>query len=282
MRKHSLLGLIFIFLVGLLYNSSAQSFKNINSDPIQEEELLMQAIEVGGFQINQLNINTSVIIPDTFFTMEELEEKQNELLDTLKIEGDIVYINMEELYNSYHGDYFEDPLDIESETILIQKVEETGYNEIILLIPDEAGNVTLIKLLSSQIVGEAETYIIVDITKNKGYKEIVEVNNQIENVLEKYGSEIETTINLTGTHSGKFTKSEEKQFQDQIFSFLGANKVEVLEDELFTSITAYSPAISSYINYGGKKVNLQLAMRYSEYEDQTYLWLANPLITTTY
>ncbi|MDI9475442.1 MAG: YwmB family TATA-box binding protein [Bacillota bacterium] len=40
--------------------------------------------------------------------------------------------------------------------------------------------------------------------------------------------------------------------------------------------------MSSHINYGGKDVNIQLAMRYSEYEDKTYLWLATPLIITAY
>lgn len=282
MRRYSLLGLIFILLVGVLYNSSAKPVKNIDADLLQEESLLLQAIEMNGFQMEEFNINKSVFIPNTFLTMEELEEKQIEIMDALNINGEVVRINMDEINEYGHMDYFEDPLDIEAETILEQRVEDEGYNEIITFVPNEEGNVTVIKLLSTQIVGESETYIIVDIVENKRYKEIVDISNQVENILEKYANDIQTTINLTGTHLGMLTKAEEKQKQEEIFSFLEAKKIEVLEDELFTSITAYSPLITSSITYGDKRVNLQLAMRYSEYEDKTYLWIANPLITTTY
>jgi len=282
MRKYSLLGLIFILLVGLIYNTSAMATKDITTDMLGEEELLLEAIEAGGFEVEEFNINKSVFIPDIFLTMEELEKKQTDIMDALNIKGEIIYINIDDILNSGHLDLFEDPLDLQSETILVQRVEDTEYNEIIMFVPNENGNVTMIKLLSSVIMGKYETYIIVDIVENKRYKEIVEISNEIESILEEYGEKIETTINITGTHLGKLTKTEEKQRQEAIFSFLEAKKIEVLEDKLFTSITAYSPLISSFINYGNNKVNLQLAMRYSEYEDKTYLWIANPLITTTY
>lgn len=282
MKKNSLFGLIFIILAGILYNASAQPIKNIGIDIVAEEELLMEAIEASGFQMEEFNINKSVFAKDLFLSIEELEEKRNNILDTLNIQGEIVPINIDKIYNNYQGNYFEDLLDISSDVILEQRIEDEGYNEIIVFIPNEAGNVTLIKLLSTQIVGESETYIIIDIIQNKGYKEIVTISNKIEDILQQYGNKVETTINITGVHLGKLTKAEEKQSQESVFNFLEAKKIEVLENELLTSITAYSPLISSYINYGNNKVNLQLAMRYSEYEDKTYLWIANPLITTTY
>jgi len=32
----------------------------------------------------------------------------------------------------------------------------------------------------------------------------------------------------------------------------------------------------------GKKVNMNLAIRYNSYEDRTYIWLATPVITVEY
>lgn len=281
MRRYSLFGLIFILLVGLLYNSSAQTAKNVDVQPSQEE-LLLKAMETGGFEMEEFNINTSAFIPNTFLTIGEIEKMQRDIKEVLNIKGEVIIVNIDTMYDSGHQDYFEDLSGIEVGTILEQRVEEEGYNEIIMFVPNEDGNMIVVKLLSTQIVGESETYIIVDIVDNKGYKEIVDISNQIENLLKVYGNEVETTINLTGTQLGKLSKIEEKQRQESIFSFLKARKIEVLEEELFTSITAYSPLISSSINYGGKSVNIQLAMRYSEYENKTYLWIANPLITTTY
>lgn len=280
MRKHSLIGLIFILLVGLLYNSYAQSSKDINLDSIEDEQLLMEAIKVDGFQMEELNTHTSTLIPNTFLTIEELEKKQKQILGALNIEGEIEIINMDSMSN--YQDFFEDPLDVEAETILQQRVESDEYNEILTIVPNEEGNVTLIKLLSTKIMGKSETHIILDITKNKGYKEIVDVNDKVRNILKEYGSQVETTINLSSAYEGKLTKDKQRQIQNQVFDFLNADKLEVLEEENFTSITGYSELINSYINYGGKDVNLQLAMRYSKYEDKTYLLIGNPLITTTY
>lgn len=276
MRKYFVFGLIFILLVGALYNTHAQPMKNINKNSAEMEELLLQAMEAGDFKMEEFNINKSIYIPDLFLTMEELDERKIKIMDTLNIQGEIVYFNMDEI------SHMEDPLDLSAESLLEQRVEEEGYREIILFVPNENGNVTVIKLLSTNFMGEYETHFLVDIVDNKGYKEIVDISKKIEEIFADYKEQWQTTINLTGAQVGKLTKAEEEQRQDRIFNFLQAKKIEVLKDELFSSITAYSPLISSYIEYGDNKVNVQLAMRYSEYEDKTYIWIANPLITTTY
>ncbi|OZV13462.1 hypothetical protein CIW83_04260 [Tissierella sp. P1] len=48
------------------------------------------------------------------------------------------------------------------------------------------------------------------------------------------------------------------------------------------SYTAYTPLIESSIFSGEKKVNLNLAIRYNENEDKTYIWIGTPIITTGY
>lgn len=287
MRKYSLIGLILTLSIGILYNTSAQqAARNISGQQdqkFQEEILLLDAIQLDGFKAEEFNINTYVTIPHMFLTMEELEEKQGEIMEVLGVNRERVIVNMDNMYDPRHQDMFEDLLEIEEEIILEQRVEDEGHNEIILFIPNDEGNMTVVKLLSTQIVGyNTETHIIVDIVQNKGYKYIVEISNQIEKLLNRYGEKVETTINLRGVQPGRFSKRQEKEIQENIFGFLGAKEVEVLEDESFTSITAYSPLISHYIKYDGKSVNLQLAMRYSQYEDKTYLWIGTPLITTTY
>lgn len=287
MRKYSLIGLILTLSIGILYNTSAQqAARNISGQQdqkFQEEILLLDAIQLDGFKAEEFNINTYVTIPHMFLTMEELEEKQGEIMEVLGVNRERVIVNMDNMYDPRHQDMFEDLLEIEEEIILEQRVEDEGHNEIILFIPNDEGNMTVVKLLSTQIVGyNTETHIIVDIVQNKGYKYIVETSNQVEELLKKYGENIETTINLTGGQAGRLGKDQEREIQDLIFKLLKAKRLEVLEDEDFTSITAHSPLIGTYIEYGGKKVNLQLAIRYSQYEDKTYLWLGTPLITISY
>lgn len=289
MKKYYLMGLIITLLVGLLYNTSAQQTANKTDleegqkiNQIKEDMLLPNAIEKADFRMEEFNINLSLNIPNTFLTMEDLEEKQKEIMEILNIHREVVIVNMDNMHDPKYQKIFEDLIEIEEDIVLEQRLEFDGHNEIIRFVPTEDGNMTTVKLLSTRVVGENETYIIVDIVQNKGYKDIVGISNQLKKSLSKYGEQVETTINLTGIETGKISKAEEKKVQDAIFNYLKAKKVEILEDELFTSITAYSPLIETYINYGGKNVNIQLAIRYSEYEDKTYLWIGTPLITTTY
>ncbi|NMA03623.1 MAG: YwmB family TATA-box binding protein, partial [Clostridiales bacterium] len=282
MKRHFLLGLILILFISFLYNTSAQDTKG--SD-VQEKMLLLEALETGGFRMEEFNINISTSIPNTFLTIKEIETMRKDIMGILDVDEKATIINMDEMRDSYHPhhqNYFEDSSDMGEETVLEQRTEDENYNEIITFIPNEDGNMTVIKLLSSQIVEQPEAHIMVDIVQNKGYKEIVGICNKVKDLLNNYHNGVETTVSLTGVHSGRLSKTEEKQKQSSIFRFLKARKIEVLEDEFFTSITAYSPLIGSHIRYGGKNVNIQLAMRYSEYEDKTYLWIATPLITTTY
>ncbi len=279
MKKYLLFGLIIIFFAGFLYNISVQAAKTTGT---HEEILLLEAVETGGFQTEEFNINISTYIPDKLLTIKEIENMREDMMKIFDVDKEITIIDRDDMNNPHSPNYLECLPDTEDEIILEQRTEDEGYNEVITFIPCEDGNMTVIKMLSTQIEERAETYIAVDITRNKGYKRVVGICNQIQEYLNKYENKVETAINITGAQQGRLGNAEEKQGQKAVFDFLKAKKVEVLEDEHLTSITAYSPLISSHISYGGKNVNIQLAMRYSEYEDKTYLWIATPLITVTY
>jgi Protein of unknown function (DUF1779). len=54
-----------------------------------------------------------------------------------------------------------------------------------------------------------------------------------------------------------------------------------LYDDMLT-MTGYSEKLGEYIELGNEKINLNLAMRYSDSDGKTYLWLGTPVITTDY
>ena len=51
---------------------------------------------------------------------------------------------------------------------------------------------------------------------------------------------------------------------------------------MITSYTVFTPYIDNYIFFFRKRVNLNLAIRYNEYENRTYIWIGTPIITTGY
>jgi hypothetical protein len=59
-------------------------------------------------------------------------------------------------------------------------------------------------------------------------------------------------------------------------------EVEGIRDGSLISLSAYSPLLKDSIKVRGKRVNINLAARYSAFEDKTYIWLASPVITTEY
>lgn len=59
-------------------------------------------------------------------------------------------------------------------------------------------------------------------------------------------------------------------------------KVEGMEDENIISVSAYSSKLKEYIKLGSEKINLNVAIRYSSFDDKTYIWVATPIIAIEY
>ena len=101
-------------------------------------------------------------------------------------------------------------------------------------------------------------------------------------MLEKYGIDHEINISISGSVEGKLEEDETTDIFDRIMRRTGASRVEGVNDNGLVSISAFSPQISKAANVAGKRVNLNMAARYSSYEDKTYIWIASPVITTEY
>lgn len=61
-----------------------------------------------------------------------------------------------------------------------------------------------------------------------------------------------------------------------------AKKVNGMSEKNLISVSAYSPLIDNNIEIEGRKINMNLALRYNAFEDKTYIWLATPVITIEY
>jgi len=51
-----------------------------------------------------------------------------------------------------------------------------------------------------------------------------------------------------------------------------------MEDDIL-SFSIFTPYIEQYIYTGSRKMNLNIAIRFNEYEDKTYIWIGTPIIT---
>jgi len=131
-------------------------------------------------------------------------------------------------------------------------------------------------------VNGVDSYItvsIVDTSENPG---LADIGKSAADILASNGIKPDVNACITGNFQGRLGEKELEEVFDKIFKEAGAHKVEGMEENSLISISAYSPAIEESVNVNGKKINLNLAVRYNSYEDKTYIWLATPVIVTEY
>ncbi len=126
-----------------------------------------------------------------------------------------------------------------------------------------------------------ETDLVIDLISNKT-DGIESVKMDLEHIYDELNSDIEVTTCIVGTYEGKLSDKEKYDKISKFLNSIGGNKIEGMLNESLISVSAYSPNIDRFIYTGNKKMNLNIAMRYNEYEDKTYLWIGTPIITTGY
>jgi hypothetical protein len=87
---------------------------------------------------------------------------------------------------------------------------------------------------------------------------------------------------IVGCFDGKLDYGEMNRISKSILKDAKAKKIDSISDNNLISISAYSPYIENDIEVYGKKINMNLALRYNAFENKTYIWLATPVITIEY
>lgn len=126
------------------------------------------------------------------------------------------------------------------------------------------------------------SYITLSIVDKDGIQDIDVLKRKVNSILGKYG--INTSVNscLTGNYPGKLSNDRLNEICADIFKASGARKVEGINESNLISVSAYAPSIGQAVEVNGRKINLNLAIRYNSYENKTYIWLATPVIITEY
>ncbi len=76
-------------------------------------------------------------------------------------------------------------------------------------------------------------------------------------------------------------KAWKKKVKKTLKKYKG-NVIEEYCDISLISFIIYTPLIKEYLLIDRNKINLNLAIRYNEYEDKTCILLATPIITNGY
>lgn len=166
-----------------------------------------------------------------------------------------------------------------------RKITLNEYEDFISLYCQEVleGDVYLqLSLQSSLSEGlESGTYLGIqissdDLEKGRSYYDLVKETFDALNIKTDIG------ITLTGTYPNKLREKELYQISDLVFTTLNAQVLEGITTEELISLSGYTSECNDYLVVEDKKINLNLASRYHEIDNTTYIHIGAPLIFQEY
>jgi len=122
--------------------------------------------------------------------------------------------------------------------------------------------------------------IYVNINTSDNSLELQNSITDLEKILNAQNLKYEVTLSIKGTKLGKLNKDEIFNIKELLMTKCNANLVSEFDEDGIYSCTAFSKDMGRFVRIGGKKVNLNIAVRYSDTDDKTYIYLATPVIRT--
>ncbi len=99
----------------------------------------------------------------------------------------------------------------------------------------------------------------------------------------RYDKSAEITALFQGSYTGNYHNQLEKVIKN-VYDKIDIESVEseILVNDVMKSYYGYTDKVSDYIIVGKSKININIAARYNEEDDKTYIWLGSPLIAMDY
>ncbi len=220
---------------------------------------LITAFKAAGCNVVSAKIDIWSSIGEHFLELEELKEKALKTAKILEMPSEDLEI-MEEYDNGYRlvkaSGFLKEDIYIEIFLHSLQFPEELNI--------------------------KPETFILINSVEKEGFTETRMLSERLKNAVAEFEGIPQIYSCITGVKSGKLNDSAIEQSINDIFESVSANRVENTIDPVLTNAYGYSPLIEDYITVMGYKINLNVAARYSEYDDMTYFWVGSPIISGDY
>ena len=127
-----------------------------------------------------------------------------------------------------------------------------------------------------------ESFVVMDVSINNSSSELTTERKKLESYFKTKKIKPNISSCVIGVYDGKLTENEMRTKISAAMSSVEAKEVEGLSADEVNSISAFSGNINNFILSNNKKVNMQIAMRYSSYDHKTYIWIGSPLIHVEY
>jgi len=243
--------LLFILVLFLIGSSNAASAPAL---PMTEEEALTEAFLKTGAEAMESTISCWAKLNNRFMSMDRLGEELERVVEGLRLQKVQILKNTES----------DDQL---NKIVLYGTKDSKAYSISLESINNEKGG---------------ETYLVIDVSMDKNCKALKEEKDSIAEVIPKDAVNVNYSSCIIGTYKGKLSKEEVEAKTERALQAINAKKVEGMRNDDMLSISAFSSSVESFVLSRQQRINIQVAVRFSTYENMTYIWIGTPLIPVEY
>lgn len=244
MKRIKIIGLYMLVLMMFV-----SSFYKVTA--ITKEEGITKAFKTAQATLKETNVNAYVCMKDRFIKQDEGKQICNTLAKKFKLKKIRV----------------EDGSTEEDTQICLSGRSSKGEEVVIIVQGTDWDEIK-------------ESNIVVDIVDDE-QGDADQIAQDVKGILETFGK-VRLTSCIIGTYEGKLEDNVKEKVINRVMGSLDVKEIEGFREENMRSIVGFSSRMKDYIKYNGKKVNMNIALRYNSYEDKTYVWIGTPLIAVGY
>lgn len=218
--------------------------------------------------------------------------EENKIIQVFHTVGSEQKTSMVEYYGTYDNEY----LPIEKREALLRDIaQKLGITrgletdrtfeekrQEISLTKKAKHAVTTLRFITNEEGKEIKQYMIASITLDKDMESAQAHKKKLEKILDEYTKDSRSSANVIGTYEGKLDLDERNEVADGILGDMGARIVTEHRDMQLYTIYAYTTYVSDFVMQEDQAVNVNIAMRYNEEEDKTYVYVATPVLGLDY
>ncbi|GFN36201.1 YwmB family TATA-box binding protein [Tepidimicrobium xylanilyticum] len=251
--KFIIIGIILILLIPIF---------GFGEDEYEERELLMGILETTGANFEEGDICLGGTILDRFIGTLEIKDIGYSIRDMLNIGTD----------GSHKNYYWED------------LIEDDGFIQFTVQGLDGYNNFVTITLSSYKDVeyGSGETTLFINFINREKFDKINDIILEVEKFFDEYNKPVNITTCIIGSFDDKVDAKRNEEKILEVTELIEGYVVEEYKEDDILSFSIFTPYIEEYVFTGNKKMNLNIAVRFSEYDNKTYIWIGTPIITIGY
>jgi len=237
--------LILLFIPGITFSQ-------------ENEQLFVEVLTSAGAELELMDIVDWTELNGEYMDFEQLEKYRNGILEIFEVK--------------------EKFFDVTKENSDMHRILSTR----VLLDSDTYLHIILQSLrMPEEYEIEPQTYLVVNVS-GKNFDKYAEYGQKVQEAVLSFGGETKITSCITGTFNGKLDEVKQEQILENIYACLKISDKQILKDEYAFSLMGYSPLFAKGIEIFNKSYNVNIAMRYNEEDDRTYIWLGTPVISLEY